>query len=169
MPARKPQLTKRDRSDAEADAMLADLPWSDDISADSRQMVRDVRWEFYSLSEIVRDDPTRRTPAVEERLDALRREYRQLLKEFGLDPVGRKELGIKPSAVKTGGVTYRRMTNPWEVVLVLVNRGVWDAIGAKARTELAEQDNTTEGNNDEHQENEQDRSRVGAARKLRSV
>jgi hypothetical protein len=88
--------------------------------------------------------PQHKTPAVAERLDLLRKEFREQLESFGLTPEGRRGLGLPQSAVSFGAqnrnrpdpvLAYRRPVDHEAFVRRLVALGIWQAVGQQLTNE----------------------------------
>jgi hypothetical protein len=138
----------RSESDLVVDEMLEGSPLvSDVLDRDARDDLKTSRYELRSLEALVALDPHKKTPAVSERLDTLRKDYRERLGNFGLDPASRRSLGLSTGALSLGA--QNRGREPDEVVLAyrrpkdheaflkrLVQLGVWDTEGARIKAEL---------------------------------
>lgn len=137
----------RAETDAEVDRRLAKAGWLDvdDLDEVAVDLHKETLHEYVVLRHVVRRNPTSKTPAVADRLDQLRRDLREQMADLGMTPAARKGLGLAPSSVsltKRGpGLTYRQPAHQREIVRMLVTTGVWDAVAAGVRRDLATQQN----------------------------
>lgn len=162
----KPSIPSREEADKVLDEIL-NQPWIGEMDRLRIGLLKDANYEYLSLRALVTLDPRQKTPAIAERLDALRKELQQGFADLGLTPAARRSLGLPPSSVGRKGdgdglVAYRVPGNPQALIRHLVRTGAWGAVGAKVKAEIAaESDANDEGSGDAVPAQKATRTRAG--------
>lgn len=140
---KKPSIPTREEADQVIDKIL-DQPWIGEMDRQRIELHKDANYEYLSLRALVTLDPRQKTPAIAERLDALRKELQLGFADLGLTPAARKNLGLHVRSVGRDGdgvILYRRASHPQAMLRHLVKLGIWDAVGAEVKAEIAAETN----------------------------